>query len=287
MVGQPSVALVQRRRSSSAHLQGLSCLGSRRKRRSNARRRSSTTTPRLSPRFSVHKQRGARVRVIDTHLVGPSLLLASLIQAYEGEERRQSLCAASSRSDSPKEGLEDGDSSEDMASSGSEGAGLAPEPEKKELLAELSVRASPYGQYPANLRPFLRCPRYLRRRSSHLLPAEFVHSRAAYGLQGHYRCFSQQRRSSEPPKPSALLQPRGIRRAARRWKVRVGTSWPAMTTLKCLGVGSAHRGCGSDASEGCSAFLPYVWLSEGYQAHLLPGGWRMGMTAATALNFMG
>ncbi|XP_066490552.1 diacylglycerol kinase zeta isoform X2 [Tiliqua scincoides] len=258
VVGQPSVALVQRRRSSSAQLQGLSCLGSRRKHRSSFRRRSSTTTPRLSPRFSVHKQRGGRVRIIDTHLVGPSLLLASLIQVCEEEERRQSLCAASSCSESPKEGLEERDSSEEMASSGSEGAGLTAE-EKKEPLTELSLCTSPYVQYPANLRPFLRSPRYLRRRSSHLLPAEFVHSRAAYGLQGHYRCFGHQRRSSETPKPSALLQPCGTRRAARRWKVHAETSWLSLTTHNCL------MGCGSESSEVCSALLPKAIAKSGLQ----------------------
>lgn len=273
LVGQPSVALVQRRRSSSTQFQGLSCLGSQRKRRSNYRRRSSTTTPRLSPRFSVHKQRGGRVHVIDTHLVGPSLLLASLLQVCEEEERRQSLCAASSRSESPKEGLEERDSSEEMVSSGSEGAGLTAEQETKEPLTELSQCTSPQVQYPANLRPFLQSPRYLRRRSSHLLPAEFVHSRAAYGLQGHYQCFGPQRRTSETLKPSALLQPHGNRRAARRWKVRAGTSWLSLATHTCL------RGCSSDSSEVCSALLPYVWLYEWYQAPLQQMGLGEGMIA--------
>uniref|UniRef100_A0A670JFD4 Diacylglycerol kinase n=1 Tax=Podarcis muralis TaxID=64176 RepID=A0A670JFD4_PODMU len=180
VVGQPSATLTQHRRKSCAHLQGLSCLGSRHKRRaSSSRRRSSTTTPRLSPRFSVQKKRGGRVRTIDTHLIGPSLLLASLIQVYEAEGKRQSPCT---------------------------------ETEFSRLL--------------------LRDPHYLRRRSSHLLPAEFVHSRAAYGLQGRYRCLSQRRRSSETPKPGALLQSCRTRRAARRWKVPLGTSWLAKAIAK-------------------------------------------------------
>uniref|UniRef100_A0A670Z5Z6 Diacylglycerol kinase n=2 Tax=Pseudonaja textilis TaxID=8673 RepID=A0A670Z5Z6_PSETE len=179
VVGQPSTILVERRRRSSAQLQEMSCLGSSRKRRLCSRRRSSTTTPCMSPRFSVQKKRGGHAHTIDTHLIGPSLLLASLIQVYKEEERRQSHCPERA------------------------------EFEKKELQTE----------------PFLRDPYYLRRRSSHLLPAEFVHSRAAYGLQGRYRYFNQRRWSGETSKTSALLQPCSFERAARRWKVPVGTSW--------------------------------------------------------------
>ncbi|XP_033004901.1 diacylglycerol kinase zeta isoform X2 [Lacerta agilis] len=269
VVGQPSATLTQHRRKSCSQLQGLSCLGSRHKRRaSSSRRRSSTTTPRLSPRFSVQKKRGGRVRAIDTHLIGPSLLLASLIQVYEAEERRQSPCTESSSSESPKEGLVESDWSEEAASSGSEGSGLRAEQERKELQAELSRCPGPATQHPADPRLLLRDPHYLRRRSSHLLPAEFVHRRAAYGLQGSYRCLSQRRRSSETPKPGALLQSCRTRRAARRWKVPLGTSWLALTTHKCLGMDPAHNGCGSDSTEGCRALLPKAIAKSGLQ-HLV------------------
>ncbi|XP_028582825.2 diacylglycerol kinase zeta isoform X1 [Podarcis muralis] len=269
VVGQPSATLMQHRRKSCGHLQGLSCLGSRHKHRaSSSRRRSSTTPPRLSPRFSVQKKRGGRVRTIDTHLIGPSLLLASLIQVYEAEGKRRSPCTESSSSESPKEGLEESDWSEEAASSGSEGSGLRAEQERKELQAELSRCPGPATQHPADLRLLLRDPHYLRRRSSHLLPAEFVHSRAAYGLQGRYRCLSQRRRSSETPKPGALLQSCRTRRAARRWKVPLGTSWLALTTHKCLGMDLAHNGCGSDSPEGCRALLPKAIAKSGLQ-HLV------------------
>ncbi|XP_061466853.1 diacylglycerol kinase zeta isoform X1 [Rhineura floridana] len=265
VVGQASASLVQHRRRSSAQLQGLSCLGSRRRHRLSSRRRSSTTTPCLSPRFSVQKKRGGRVRTIDTHLIGPSLLLASLIQVYEEEGRRQSPYTESSSSESPKEGLEESDWSEETVSSGSEESGLRAQQERKELQTELSVCPGFAVQHPADLRLLLRDPHYLRRRSSHLLPAEFVNSRAAYGLQGRYRCFSQQRYSSETAKPGALLQPCRTRRAARRWKVPAGTSWLLLTTHRCLGMDSAHSGCGSDSSEGCSALLPKAIAKSGLQ----------------------
>ncbi|KAH0620756.1 hypothetical protein JD844_021492 [Phrynosoma platyrhinos] len=189
VVGQPSTILVQRRRKSSIQLQGLSCLGSRHRHQLNSRRRSSTTTPRLSPRFSVQKKRGGRVRAIDTHLIGPSLLLASLIQVYEEkeEEKRWPPCTRSCSSESLKEGQVESDWSEEAASSGSEGTGLTAEQEGKELQIELSLGTSPPPQHPTDPGPILQDPHYLCHRSTDLLPAEFAHSRATYGLQGHYR----------------------------------------------------------------------------------------------------
>lgn len=260
LVGQPSATLIQHRRRSSAQLQGLSCWRSQRKPSLSPRRRSSTTTPRLSPRFAVQRKRGGRVRTIDTQLVGPSLLLASLIQVCEEKERWYSPCTESSSSESPREGLEESDQSEEAASSDSEGTGLKVEQERwKDLQTEPSKCTCPPVQYLSSLRPLLRGPCCVRRRSSHLLPAEFVHSKITYGLQGYHRRFSQQRRMSETPKAVAVLQPFRRRRAARRWKVSAGTRWLSVTKHKCLGMDPAHRICGSGPCEGVSILLPYVW----------------------------
>uniref|UniRef100_A0A7M4F522 Diacylglycerol kinase n=1 Tax=Crocodylus porosus TaxID=8502 RepID=A0A7M4F522_CROPO len=147
LAGQPSASLAQHRCRSSTPLQGLSlCLGSSRKGSSSTRRRSSTTPPCVSPRFSVQKKYGGQMRAIDTHLMGPSMLLASLIQTREEEEGKWL----------PYE----------------EGSG-------------------------SDVGHLLRAPRYLRRKSSHLLPADVVYSKAAYGLYGSYRRLSQPRRASE------------------------------------------------------------------------------------------
>ncbi|XP_068116417.1 diacylglycerol kinase zeta isoform X2 [Hyperolius riggenbachi] len=58
--------------------------------RKDGRRRSSTTTPCLSPRFAVQRRRGGKLHNIDRQLLGPSMLLASLIpmkkSAREQEE---------------------------------------------------------------------------------------------------------------------------------------------------------------------------------------------------------
>ncbi|XP_047016095.1 diacylglycerol kinase zeta isoform X2 [Ictalurus punctatus] len=90
--GFASATLAQRRRSS-AQLQSLQSLqslphaaSSRSTKISNARRRSSTTTPGANPRFAIHRSKASKLRNIDTHLLGPSMLLASLIQMTEEEE---------------------------------------------------------------------------------------------------------------------------------------------------------------------------------------------------------
>uniref|UniRef100_A0A674BKU6 Diacylglycerol kinase n=1 Tax=Salmo trutta TaxID=8032 RepID=A0A674BKU6_SALTR len=94
-VGLPSAVLAQRRRSS-VQLQGLPlvggcCSGGG---RSHVRRRSSTTTLSMNPRFAV---RHRKLRTIDTHLLGPSMLLASLIQMTEEDEELQHQRVSSSR----------------------------------------------------------------------------------------------------------------------------------------------------------------------------------------------
>ncbi|XP_069385188.1 diacylglycerol kinase zeta isoform X2 [Paralichthys olivaceus] len=93
-VGLPSSTLTQRRRSSVQLQTGLPCAdrGCLAKSSRNtgwagqARRRSSTTTPSLNPRFAVRRRKCGKLRTIDTHLLGPSMLLASLIQMTEEEE---------------------------------------------------------------------------------------------------------------------------------------------------------------------------------------------------------
>ncbi|XP_073514963.1 diacylglycerol kinase zeta [Phyllobates terribilis] len=57
--------------------------------RKDGRRRSSTTTPGLSPRFAVQKRRGGKLHCIDRQLLGPSMLLASLIQMKKGAETKE------------------------------------------------------------------------------------------------------------------------------------------------------------------------------------------------------
>uniref|UniRef100_A0A8C9VV33 Diacylglycerol kinase n=1 Tax=Scleropages formosus TaxID=113540 RepID=A0A8C9VV33_SCLFO len=92
--GLPSSALTERRRSS-VHLQGVlldtrgQCRGGIRLKDRHARRRSSTTTLGLNPRFAVRPRGIGKFRTIDTHLLGSSILLASLIQMTKEEENSE------------------------------------------------------------------------------------------------------------------------------------------------------------------------------------------------------
>lgn len=98
-VGMPSSALAQRRRSSVQPPSGSLCAGGGRLAKTDsgsrwaghARRRSSTTTPNLNPRFAVRRRKVGKLRTIDTHLLGPSMLLASLIQMAEEDEEEEGV----------------------------------------------------------------------------------------------------------------------------------------------------------------------------------------------------
>lgn len=91
--GLPSSTLMQRRCSSVQHPAGPSCTGGGRPAKvsrcrwvGQTRRRSSTTTPNQHRRFAVCRKKVAKLRTIDTHLLGPSMLLAGLIQMVEEDE---------------------------------------------------------------------------------------------------------------------------------------------------------------------------------------------------------
>ncbi|KAF2979993.1 hypothetical protein EK904_009427 [Melospiza melodia maxima] len=99
-VGLPSASLAQCRRGSGTAAASLSCLGL--VRRPGTRRRSSTTPPCLSPRFAVQKKRGGQAQAIDAQLLGPTVLLASLLPT--GEEGDGAHCTDSSTSESPEDG---------------------------------------------------------------------------------------------------------------------------------------------------------------------------------------
>uniref|UniRef100_A0A8C1XY12 Diacylglycerol kinase n=1 Tax=Cyprinus carpio TaxID=7962 RepID=A0A8C1XY12_CYPCA len=102
-VGLPSTVLTQRRRSS-IQLQALPRItNSQLVPKSSGRRRSSTTTPKANPRFSVRRKKVGKLRNIDTHLLGPSMLLASLIQMTEEEEEdEENVLLSEGDSDSDK-----------------------------------------------------------------------------------------------------------------------------------------------------------------------------------------
>ncbi|XP_078023787.1 diacylglycerol kinase zeta isoform X2 [Epinephelus lanceolatus] len=221
-VGLPSSTLTQRRRSS-VQLQGaLPCAGGGRLAKSarhnrwggHVRRRSSTTTPSLNPRFAVCRRKVGKLRTIDTHLLGPSMLLASLIQMAEEEEEGAGLPAgeqqvevrggASSRrmfsrssslhSDGDDESSDYSNDSQSEASqlaeeeddtSWSPDQHFSPSSTPSSSTALKVMRETP--QAPAPSRPLIRAPRCLRRNSSQV----FAGDSAPYG---RCRASSQRKR---------------------------------------------------------------------------------------------
>uniref|UniRef100_A0A8C3GWB8 Diacylglycerol kinase n=1 Tax=Corvus moneduloides TaxID=1196302 RepID=A0A8C3GWB8_CORMO len=181
-VGLPSTSLAQCRRGSGTPAASVSCLGL--VRRPGTRRRSSTTPPCLSPRFAVQTKRGGQAQAIDAKLLDPTVLLASLIPTGEMGDRAQ--CSDSSRSESPED------------------SGAAAGAEQGQRCAEETWLAMLPQLRPLQAGLLSRGPRCLRRASSHRLPTEVTHSRAAYGLPGRYRRLSQRRRSSDAPQPGLL-----------------------------------------------------------------------------------
>ncbi|XP_029109320.1 diacylglycerol kinase zeta-like isoform X1 [Scleropages formosus] len=214
-VGLPSAVLTQRRRSS-VQMPGASSVaetqgpaGRRLAEDYYARRRSSTTTPSLNPRFAVRRRQGGKLRTIDTHLLGPSMLLASLIQMAEEEEiaerqaeaRGDGLSCTDSDEEDDEESLpsgspSEGSSSEPLEPPASGWVGLSDkELEDATMWWDQEVCQ---GVTVENLqsRSLLRAPRCLRRNSSHLLPADAVHCERSYnGLYGRYWRTSQRRSS--------------------------------------------------------------------------------------------
>lgn len=222
-VGLASVGLAQRRRSSLGCQGPGPLLGHHRRpsapqvsggqmllRRHMGRRRSSTTTTTcLSPRFSVRRRRAAKQRTIDTHLLGPSMLLASLVQMSEEKDSIQSVDEA----EMEEGGGENDDASssgsgfESVADSSSDGedrpGACLDEPAEDASWRDWDLLQGLDATEGIQPRPLIRAPRCLRRNSSHLLPADAVyHTRTSYGLYGRYRRSSQARLPSLSPNSS-------------------------------------------------------------------------------------
>ncbi|XP_044048151.1 diacylglycerol kinase zeta isoform X2 [Siniperca chuatsi] len=233
-VGLPSSTLTQQRRSSVQLQVGLPCAGGGRLAKTarhnrwagHVRRRSSTTTPNLNPRFAVRRKKVGKLRTIDTHLLGPSMLLASLIQMAEEEEeeeeggmgaglpageqqvevrggannnRRMFSRSSSLHSDGDDDSSDysTADDSQSEASQLSEAERLAEEEDATSWSPDqhFSTPSSSSAlevmrdtpQPPSTSRPLIRAPRCLRRNSSHV----FAGDSAPYG---RYRASSQRKR---------------------------------------------------------------------------------------------
>jgi len=210
--GLPSSTLSQRRRPSVQLQEAPPCAREGRSAKTarqnrwagRVRRRSSTTTPSLNPRFAVCRRKVGKLRTIDTHLLGPSMLLASLIQVEveEEEEEEEELPAGEQQVEvrgganhermfSRSSGLHlDGDDDSSDYSTANDGQSEASPPSEVEQLVEEEEDASwshfssnpasssnlevkrGTSQPPPASRPLIRAPRCLRRNSSQVFSGD-------------------------------------------------------------------------------------------------------------------
>uniref|UniRef100_A0A9J8A487 Diacylglycerol kinase n=1 Tax=Cyprinus carpio carpio TaxID=630221 RepID=A0A9J8A487_CYPCA len=179
-VGLPSAVLAQRRRSSTQLQTSNMPTGVIQHKRGHfTRRRSSGATACLTPRFAIRRRQAAKHHSIHAQLLGPSLLLASVVQMSEDHE-------TDNKSAEEYSSLSDSDCSQEEHKQ----ALMDLESESDECMTWLAQGLMPGESIQP--RPLIRAPRCLRRNSSHLLPAEAVYrSPASYGLYGRYRRTSQ------------------------------------------------------------------------------------------------
>ncbi|XP_047676021.1 diacylglycerol kinase zeta isoform X2 [Tachysurus fulvidraco] len=143
---------------------------------------------------------------IPAQLLGPSLLLASVIQMSEKKEI--------------EEGGEGGQST--ASDSQSNSSWEDPEETEVEPCASWLTQSMLIAER-IQPRPFIRTPRCLRRNSSHLLPAEAVyHGLGYYGLYGRYRRNSQAWRSADVGVGHAWA---GRRSSVAAQAYRMGSPW--------------------------------------------------------------
>lgn len=294
-VGLPSSTLIQRRRSSVQLPAELPYAGEgglakvpRHRWVGHARRRSSTTTPNLNPRFAVCRKKVGKLRTIDTHLLGPSMLLASLIQMAEeddddgvgtgppdveqqvevrGEVNNRRMFSHSSGLHSDGDGSEYSTSSDSQSEDSqlSEGEQQAKEednaswrPDQQFCSSSTSsasglkvMRKSP--QPSSTSRPLIRAPRCLRRNSSQVFAGDAAPC-------GRYRISShrKRRRISTISKAGSPWPGRGPPLPNRKNSVYYLSHLAYEGSSRSLGPLGAH---GYDSHlESWSSFLLYVVL---------------------------
>ncbi|CAB1422170.1 unnamed protein product [Pleuronectes platessa] len=292
-VGLPSSSLTQRRRSSVQLQAGRPCSdrgGLAESSRSTgwvgqARRRSSTTTPGLNPRFAVRRRKLGKLRTIDTHLLGPSMLLASLIQMTEeeeeeeegpgtglpaGEQQVEGRGGANNRrifslsSSLQSDGDDEGGDYFTASDSQSESSHL-PEAEQLDEVDDVSWSLDPQlspsstvlevlrktPQLPPASRPGIRAPRCLRRNSSQV----FAGDSAPYSR--HHA--SSQRKRRRISTVSNMVPGRGPPLASRR------------TSIYYFNHQAGHRGPGALSPLGAHNSRLESWSSLLLKAIAKPG----------------
>ncbi|XP_044200183.1 diacylglycerol kinase zeta-like isoform X3 [Thunnus albacares] len=151
-------------------------------------RRPSPTVSCVHRGLAVRYRHPSKIKSIEPHLLGSSMLLASLVQMGRGvKEKEEEELDVSLYSFSESDGEEG--SGEEMENRAGGIKDVRPTSQMQLTQAVVMENIKP--------RPLLRPPRCLRRNSSHLLPADSVYrsSETIYGVYGQYN----RRRSNQVP----------------------------------------------------------------------------------------
>ncbi|XP_044044027.1 diacylglycerol kinase zeta-like isoform X5 [Siniperca chuatsi] len=220
----------------------------------------SGTVPCVHRGLAVRYRRPSKVKSIEPHLLGSSMLLASVVQMGRGvkekeegeEELDVSLCSCSE-----SDGEEGSDEEVANRTGGIKDVRFRPTAQMHLTQAVIMENITPP-------RPLLRPPRCLRRNSSHLLPAVFPSSETGYGVYGQYN----RRRSSQG-------------HWALKKTIQTSTTSPSLVQLASTGLSSEpgaaqtdvtstgstiHKSCSSTLGgpEGTIYYDPYLDTWENF-----------------------
>lgn len=166
-------------------------------------RRASGTISCIQRGLAVRYRRTSKVKSIEPHLLGSSMLLASLVQMGRGAKEKEdeeevdvSLCSCSE-----SDGEEGSDAEVENKTGTINDASFRPASQMH--LTQAIVMEN------IKLRPLLRPPRCLRRNSSHLLPSESVlqSSEMGCGIYGRYNQQSSNQWTLTKPIQTSVTSP--------------------------------------------------------------------------------
>ncbi|XP_045908886.1 diacylglycerol kinase zeta-like isoform X2 [Micropterus dolomieu] len=199
------------------------------------------TAPCIHRGLAVRYRRPSKVKSIEPHLLGSSMLLASVVQMGRGGKEKEE--------DEP-----DGSLCSYSESDGEEASDEDVENRTKNATAQMHLTQAVVLENIAH-RPLLRPPRCLRRNSSHLLPADsvFRSSESGYGVFGRYN----RRRSGQGH--CALINP-----------IQTSTTSPSLSSEPDTDVASTgstiHKSFSSPLGgpEGSMYYDPYLETWENF-----------------------
>lgn len=229
-------------------------------------RRASGTISCVQRGLAVRYRRTSNIKSIESHLLGSSMLLASVVQMGRGTKEKEkeeedvdvSLCSCSE-----SDGEEGSDAEVENKTGGINDASFRPASQMH--LTQSIVMEN------IKLRPLLRPPRCLRRNSSHLLPAESVlqSSEMDCGVYGRYNQQSSDQVQWTLTKPiqTSMTSP-SLAQAA---SAGLGSAASAKTDLALSGS-TLHKSFSSPLGgpEGTIYYDPYMDTWDNFLSYVTP-----------------